>query len=770
MDDLKTLDEKTMEPPVSRIGTATNCGQFVFRLSDADQDRSIIRTRIKGNIDGNAPYKKAALEARGLGDRTNLNFRQGAAIINQFKVPYYDLAVEVPLLCDIRTAFGTSTERGEWSQIISEEYDRMVKGWEDWDFVLQFSQFQMLVFGIGQCFFPDTVDWRPDVAKIGDVLVNDGARSRMSELDAMVILKNYTAPDLYRYIRNKKVAEDLGWNVEATERAIIEARYGTNEPVLTSQQYEWYQQKFKNADIFYGTYDCQAVRIANVLIKEFDERISHHIVRSDRVTDEFIYSRIGRFDSMDDVAIPFFYDIGDGTWHSINGIGKEIYAYCKVFDMLRCREVDGAMIASSILLQNKDSSAVTKAQLLSLTNLSIIPANFTIQPTNIGQGIEATTGVRRDMETSLGSNIGVLQNAPNSPNPRKGQKQAILEMQQRAQLGKGNINRWYTQYDKLHQKMFGRASRITYKRGEPGWREAMMFQARCVKRGVPLQALAEIDEVKAYRSIGAGSAANALMVTEAIMEHLATYPEEGKREATKLWLSRLAGQQTMTAIMGETKNRENTDDAWEATMENNALRTGGETLVTKLQSNVLHLEIHLDDTDEHTKEVEDQAAQQGMSMQALQGLVIHLDAAGKHCLIHLNSIKDDESRANDYKELQKRWQMMARIADKARQQLTEMMQQEQQKEPQADHETMMELLKNISYKDAPESVKAQMETAAGAPRAEGDVSVPKVNLDLKAANTEMKADKERQRKVLDDVDMNLKVRKTAKELSEPAMK
>lgn len=773
MELLETLDPQTYIPPKSRIGSASRAYEYVTRLSQADQSRAIIRTRVKGNIDGNAPFKLSELRAKGMGDRCNLNFRQGQAMINQFRTPYYDLVQEVPMLADIKTAFGTSVEIGEWSQIISEEYHRMVTTWEDWDFVLQFSQTQMIIQGSGPMFFPDEIDWRPDCAKVGHVLVPDGARAKVSELAAMVILKAYTSPDIYSEIRNARVARDLGWNVPGVERAIIDAHYGNDQPVLISETWEWYQEKFKNADLYYGTYDNEAVRTGHVLVKEFpdedetDGMISHHIVRTDTESTEFLFSKMKRFASMNDVLIPFFYDIGDGTWHSINGIGKEIYAYCKVFDQLRCREVDGAMIASSVLLQSKDANSVTKADLIQLNNLSILPPNLSVQPTNIGQGIDATTNVRRDMEASLGQNIGSLYKAPNSANPRKGQKQAIMEMQQAAQLGKGNINRYYTQSDHLHTKMFHRAANPNLKPGMPGAREALEFRRRCLARGVPPKALVQINYVKAYRSVGAGSAANRIMITDWLMEHAQSFPEDGRQEAIKMAISSLAGTQVMHAIMGETKNRDTTDDDWEATMENNALRTGGEVLITKLQSNVLHLKIHLKDMEDHGQQVQQQAAQQGMDMQSLQGLYIHLEAAGKHCLDHLKAIKEDPIRQDDFKELYKRWQQMAKLQDQVKQQLQEMQQkqqEEQAKQQQAAPDE--EFLKLITYKDAPESVKAHMETVAGIKR-QGDISAVEQNLQLKAAAAAEKAKKQAQSMVLDDVDTKLKVEQHNKSMAEP---
>jgi len=65
------------------------------------------------------------------------------------------------------------------------------------------------------------------------------------------------------------------------------------------------------------------------------------------------------------------------------------------------------------------------------------------------------------MEVGLNKYIGLMQQAPGQTNPRQGQKSKILEMQQRAQLGKGNINRCYRFFDWLYEKMYRRMIRST---------------------------------------------------------------------------------------------------------------------------------------------------------------------------------------------------------------------------------------------------------------------------------------------------------------------
>lgn len=755
---LETLDPDTIAPPKSRIGTPSDCCGYVQRLIQQDTIRATHRVKIKGMIDGNAPWSKTDLRAKGQASNTNLNFRQGESIINQYKTPYYDLLAEVPLLADIKTNFGTVTEKGDWSQIISEEFDRMVKKWRRWDYVVQFHQFQMLVFGIGPVYYHDAVDWRPDCAKYSDVLVEDGSASEVTEIEGICILKDYIPTKLYAYIHDKAAAEARGWDVSEVEWGIIQSKFPGSTP-NDQRAIEWYQQKFKNADMFNG--EGAAVRTGHVLVSEFSDtdrgRVSHHIVRSDQSRTKFMFKDDDAFQSMEEVMVPFFYDIGDGTWHSIRGLGYAIYPYVEVFNRLRCKEVDGAMIAASVMLKSTDSNAVQKNQLLKIQNLGILPPGIDIATMNIGQGLDATVTVRRDMEMGLNQNIGLLQRAPGQPNPRKGQKQAILEMQQAAQLGKGNINRYYSSLDWLFETMFRRAAKSTA--SQPGGKEAKEFINRCVQRGVPMQALKDIDTVKAYRSVGAGSAVNALMVTETLVEYMDRVPnDDGKDEIMRAFISRLAGNDMMYRVMGPKQPDRTKQDDWEAQQENNDLREGGKCMVADGQSNVLHLESHLGDMEQHVQEV-DQDAQQngGMDSDMLHQLSIHLDAGGIHAHEHLDAIKRDESRAAQYKELYKRFELLSRVQDKVKNNLKEMQKAMAAQQPQ---QPDTDALKAIPYKDAPESVKLQLEEKAKVQRQPGDISVAGQKMIDTNIKTTLKAQQVKQRGTIDDIKLSREVNGT----------
>lgn len=755
-----------LQTPLSRIGGPGDAYNYAYDLIQADDLRAQFRTYVQGNIDGNAPFPKSRR------DRTNLNFRQGAAIITQFQLPYYDLLCEVPYLAEVETVFGNSEERGEWSQMITEEFHHMVTSWEDWDQTMQQVVNQMLVHNIGHLYWENNyADWRPEPARMNEILVADQSPVRLSKLEAVVIRKGYLTTELMQFIEEEREASLNGWNIRATKQAVKDAFRATAMPPDNSSQWEYFQQKRKNADLYFGAYECERVWSAHCMVREYNGKISNHLIRTDQQIDKFLYSNLNSFDSMEQLICPFFYDIGNGTWHSGAGLGKEVFPYCQVFNSLRCREVDAALISASVLVQAKDSTAAKQAQMWTLDSLKIIPEGVTFLEHQIGQNIQATVDVRRDMEQGLNQNIGALMKAPGTPNPRKGQKQAILEMQQAAQIGKGKINLFYGYMDRLYRNMFAKAVRLMFLPSMyPGSASAKEMWRRLQSRGVPREALKEIDFVKAYRSVGAGSAANALMITESLLELAPSLSEPGRMAALRLYVSRLAGSRAADMLCGEINSREKkTGQMSIAQLENIAMRQGGKVIVSDDDDNVVHLQSHNGDAMQHLQEIEGQAHNE-LQIEDLQPVYVHLNAyvnppsdgsiPTSHGEAHLQQISDDPIREKDYKELKKQFEEIVRYANKIKNALEQMIEaRKKQQQEAAANQPNLESLKLIDYKSAPEGTKARIEEAFGAPRNPGELSVPAENTKLKEVNTELKAERQQQQGAADDIRLSREIKK-----------
>jgi len=158
-DQLATLD-KDGQPPETRLGSAEKARNIYQILLQADIDRSKRRGLVKGLVDGNPPYSSARLRQEGRSAQCNVNWRIAESYLNNALGAFYDIFSEAPTYCTVRTSHGSRDQREEWSGIETEEFDRSQKDDAGFDYTLQISQHEMVLYGNGPVFFEDFYDWR----------------------------------------------------------------------------------------------------------------------------------------------------------------------------------------------------------------------------------------------------------------------------------------------------------------------------------------------------------------------------------------------------------------------------------------------------------------------------------------------------------------------------------------------------------------------------------------------------------------------------------
>ncbi len=120
---LENIDESGA-PPKARLSSPEAVVDLVQMLVRADADRNRVRAKVKGIVDGNAPYSASQLKRTGQSYRTNVNFREAEAFFAIALTAFYDVFSETPTYATIKTNVGTDAERVQYSRVITEEFDR----------------------------------------------------------------------------------------------------------------------------------------------------------------------------------------------------------------------------------------------------------------------------------------------------------------------------------------------------------------------------------------------------------------------------------------------------------------------------------------------------------------------------------------------------------------------------------------------------------------------------------------------------------------------
>lgn len=674
------LTKPSEAPSSPRLSCPTRARAIARLLVEADKERASTLATVKGMLDGNSPFSQAALVANGQGNRTNVNFREGEAMLSSAETPYYDLFAESPTYFQVEVEERDSSKRVEYSRVITNHFDTMLKDWAGFDYNIQRIIHEMVGFGRGFCLWQDPVSWRFSAIQQSRVLVPDGTLADPDALELVVVRQALTVSDLYAKIRNKKAAAAIGWNTQEAMRAIDKAVPQTTND-STVRDYELLQEMVRNHDL-YESVRSDKILVANIFVKEFNGMVSHLIVdernphesrtlgsaSGSAKTDDskFLYKRIGKYKSFRECLGTFFYDIGDGTWHSVKGLGVKLYPFIEIKNRLNCSIVDNAFLNMSVMLQPTSGKAEQETALMQIGPLTILPANFEVRQSGTQGRMEEGLVIERALSAKLEGNTGqyrkpMMRDQGNPATATQVNYDAIKE----ASLNKGAVNRFYAQLDCVGEEIFRRATNFNLTPEANGMgpnAAAIEFQKKCEDDGVPRSYLKKIRSVRASRNSGNGSVFLRQRIIDETLPLVPMMNEQGRQNWLNHAIAVKAGsenvqhwnpqQQPSPAIQN--------DQAF-AMLENDALRNGSPVLITSTQNAMVHAATHMAAATEAINSI----PQGGDTMQVLA----FLEAVGPHIAIHLQSMQADQTRSREFKMMSNQLTQLSQIADKLRAQV-----------------------------------------------------------------------------------------------------
>jgi len=664
---LENIDDAG-SPPEARLSSPEAVVDLVKMLVRADEERGRVRAKVKGIVDGNPPYSAAQLRRTGQSYRTNVNFREAEAFFSIALTAFYDIFSETPTYATVKTNIGNEAERSSYSRIITEEFDRLQKKDREFDYTMQLSQHEMVLFGLGPLTFESPTSWRARAIKAGDLLIPENTRSNPNDWEVAVVRRRYQAHELYGYIRDSKSATKVGWDVEATRNSIINSG---PEEYQRHNNWEWHQQRIRNNDLHYSA-QCSLIDCAHVYVREYpkgDEqegRISCYIVEEND-GQKFLYKYIGKYSKWEEVLHPMYYDKGDGQHHSVKGLGVKMYPVIELKNRQKCHMVDVASTASSMQLQAETPEATQKVSVVQMGPYSILPSGYKVVQRQFSGIADAPMAMDRELENVMQSNLSQYRQRLDKPqgNPKTATEvQAIV--QQASVLGKTQIARYYQQLDRFFEERYRRASSKSVTDID-----AIEFQKRVQARGVPIEALTNLDYVQASRNYGQGSAFLRLQTITGLMQISGQLPESGRDALIRDYIAALAGQQQVGRYMVQPEQDVYAkDQIAEANIENAVMQTGNPVIITDSQNHVLHTQTHLSKGSEVA-----QAIQQGGNPAAA---VDFFGILLPHIEEHIGQLAADEGRKSEVKMLSEQLKELSGFANEVANQVAQQMQEQQE--------------------------------------------------------------------------------------------
>lgn len=662
--------------PESRLTDAICTHAIVQQLIRANRKRSKFDATVAGLMDGNPPYSQGELWKSAQGWRCNTNWRIGEAFLNVGLTAYWDVVSEAKEYAQVRTAHGNPEQREEWSGIITEEFDKLNRkncqtADQSLNYMLRLSQHDMVEYRCGPVMFDDTLNFRARAIKQNQLLVPDRTPSCVNEWTLAVIRVDETADRLYSFIRNPKVAESIGYDVKAVRKALLDKVPNSAWPRNHRYDWEWYEQRLRNNDLYEATI-CENIPIAHVYWREFPKegqsegRISHAIILEDDHEADFLFRRVGRFDNWHQVVHPFYYDTGDGTHHSVKGLGIKAYGALETYNRMQCHSVDVAFVDSAMHWQAADASSQTNAAPIQLGPFMVHPPGATLLPSAPSGKLDGIIAIKEDTKNTLVGNLAQyrkdISDRSHAGSEKPTARQISYEATNEQTISRSGITWYFEQLDDFYAERFRRAANPNLVETNPGGRDALAFQSACIKRGVPQVALSHIEQVKATRTVGYGSADARLQTFMRMLSMLPMYDEQGRqriiRDMTVVEVGRTNADRY---IQPEGQKPQMTAQHSQAQDKVACMKLGIPPMVTPEQNPVVFAGTYLQAAAQAAGSLE-----KGADINEVFGF---LSVAGPAIRAQLDRFANDPSRKTVYDALNEQWEALAKLAEKLEQQL-----------------------------------------------------------------------------------------------------
>lgn len=673
---LLTMNKEGEVPP-SRVSKVSSARAMFVRMRDDDDVNRQNRALMQLLRDGDPPWDEAALKENGQPDTTNLNFQGAEERAEKAKAPYYALVRDTEDLVHTPTLYGDEDSRIEWAETLSEEISKTIRGYKQFSFHTERLIDKHVWDGLGVCHFPDELDWRYRSAGLGQFLFPRQAVACEDELEYCACIEEYTVTRLYNAIKNEEAACRNGWCVPAAKAAIRAAT--SAQP--NYQDWERLTDEMKNNDLSVSN-TAQSIRMINLWTKEFGGKVSHYMfpetptAEGDENNEQFVYCCRGKYASMQQAMVLFPYGLGTNQKiHGIRGLGFKVYAFEQQRNRSLCRLIDVGNLASSLMMQAEDETALNAMGLQFFGNTAVLdPKAKVVQYTapdlnrSVMPVIEMMDRLRDDRTEAY------TPDAAFGGDQRKTKFEVSARMQEKASLSGTALDFWNGPYERVLQEVVRRMIRRTFVPEDPGGREIADLKLRLLKRGVPLEAFYQIDvrNVRLVTPVGNGDASARTLGLARLSELKPDMDDVARAKLNRMMAIDAVGVAWANVFFPRDGVKRTTADTSIALLQNEILLQGGNIPVLPSENHLAHVREHIKPLIEGF-----QAEQQGQVETAVIGP--KMAPLFNHAVEHMDGVGGDPNTEQEAAGLRQVLQQIGEVVSnglKAAQKLAE--EQEQQ--------------------------------------------------------------------------------------------
>jgi len=699
MDDLRFETPMDVYAEITQMRTYDNSG------------RSQMRATIQGLIDGNAPYTCEQMQGRKR--RSNVNWGEARSIIRKAKQPYYNLLTSSPTYITAKCTYSKSDiENQSWGITFSNTIQNLFEEWGGYIIEVQKHHNCMIAQGLGPIYWQDSYDWRFLSGWIGNFLFPENSSADLGRLNHFAVKQEYYPFELYNILHNSLAMKDKNWNRKALFKSITDGLKGyTNEG--QDFNFDQLQQWVKNHALnFYQSKN--KVTCWHFFNRSLNGKISHKIIRDDASSD-FLYRKRDKYNSFKNVICLFPQGLGegDGSIHSIRGLGYEIFSICKSNNILMNKFRDNVDREMTPYYRTQNAGGAKQIQLIQMEDSIILPAGVDFAENRPNFKMDSGFAYLRESQMQLRNQTQAWNQAyltPGGESPTATQFQG--EQIQGDQLTNSQVALYLRQWDDVDKEIVRRLLDIKHNDKTEYGRMALKFKGDLLKAKIPEHALkSQHWDIKATRIVGGGDKLVQITIADKFMQNLGAFDPSAQVKIKRNWVNTVSNPQMGKELVPESKVDYSEMEQFRQIEEEQAMMISSLRLISVLPVDMhwLHIPSHLQEMD---RSLQDQVA-----FDKLPERLLYLDLLGAHTVQHMNMVANETANAQQLKIFNKELTRLSGSIDQLRRgyenMVKEQAQAQNQGQPQQEEmtESQVKSLEKLQTNQAEFQQKLQQKQA-----------------------------------------------------------
>lgn len=732
-----------------RLKTPMEAASLYQALFNEDLESSRKRAAVDAALSGAAPFDPAKERRLGTFGRANINWGILRQLTKEAQMPFFRLLETLDTLftTPLKPNFLDAETRLQWEPIIAEEMSRVIKNWPS--FHPRWGQLSLLYIldGIGFTMFCDSIDWRWQIKGLQHLKFPRDSAADVNFLDVVSFEDKMRPDELLKKINAENAlpeGETRYWKPDAITAAVKES---AGQQSINTNNPEDVVESWKNNDISLNM-SAITVNVIHSLIRETSGKVSHYISRYTG-EGEFLYVCEDKFEDISQCVTAFISDVGtNGDFHSIRGLGYDLFTPTSGQNRFLCKFLDAAMTAATPHLSTENEDANVEMSITQMGPYNVMAKGTAFQETPLGE-FDKTLIPALSQINQLTASRATASSPVSSADVSRTQKtkfQVQTETDQQGALQASQFVNFMVAWQRHLRCVARRICREDYQMTDPGGKEAWEFRKRITERGIPLKAIQfiDFDAIEANAGLGKGSSSERRTVVDALTERLGPSLDQKGQQLLQYWTAAAyAGPQVARLLVPDQPGLRPPVDAQIAQMENNLMALNMPPAFEPNQDHTVHLEKHI----QRVSEINEQLT----SMQIdLRTAIDQMQPIWEHSINdHLPLISD---RNPVYPQFKEALQQFGELIKNSRKHLD------------AEDKREQEMQQQSSQEQTPDGL------FAAAVDAQARVSMKRDETQIIKDQTQMRIDQEKHRQdmAIKDVELALKVKESEQKKSKPS--